>query len=79
MNNINTDNEITNSSAKPQGLKLFAELISELNTSTKTNEKLQALSEYFVSAEEKDQVWVIAIFSGRRPRRAVNSGLLRTW
>lgn len=71
--NHNTDN------AKPKGLELFAELISELNTSTKTNEKLQALSEYFISAGEKDQVWVIAIFSGRRPKRAVNSALLRTW
>lgn len=73
-NDINIDRSL-----KPAGLALFAELISELNKSTKTNEKLQALSEYFVSADAKDQVWIIAIFSGRRPRRAVNSGLLRAW
>ena len=61
------------------GMGLFAELITELNSSTKTNDKLDALSDYFVTADEKDKVWMIAIFSGRRPKRAVNSTLLRTW
>jgi DNA ligase 1 len=60
-------------------MKAFAELVTTLGTSTKTNEKLDALSEYFVQASDKDKVWVIAIFSGRRPKRAVNSTLLWTW
>jgi ATP-dependent DNA ligase len=50
-----------------------------LGTSTKTNEKLDALSDYFATANDKDKVWVIAIFSGRRPKRAVNSTQLWTW
>ena len=50
-----------------------------LGASTKTNEKLDALAEYFATANDKDKVWVIAIFSGRRPRRAVNSTQLWTW
>jgi DNA ligase-1 len=61
------------------GLELFARLISELNSSTKTNDKLQSLVDYFAIAPDHDKVWVIAIFSGRRPRRVVSSSLLREW
>jgi DNA ligase-1 len=61
------------------GLELFAQLISELNSSTKTNDKLQSLIDYFAIAPDADKVWVIAIFSGRRPRRVVSSSLLRDW
>ena len=60
-------------------MRQFAELVQTLGTSTKTNEKLDALSEYFSTANDKDKVWVIAIFSGRRPKRAVNSTQLWTW
>src|SRR3954468_8210829 len=60
-------------------MKQFAELVKILGTTTKTNDKLEALSEYFSSAEDRDKVWVIALFSGRRPKRAVNSTLLGTW
>ena len=60
-------------------MKEFAELVKILGTSTKTNEKLDALSQYFLSATDKDKVWVIALFSGRRPRRIVSSSLLAQW
>lgn len=33
----------------------------------------------FSLADDKDKVWVIALFSGRRPRRLVNSSLLPQW
>jgi len=55
----------------PGGFRLFAELVVLLGTSTKTNDKLQALQHYFRLADDRDKVWVIAIFSGRRPRRSV--------
>ncbi len=61
------------------GLELFANLVSELSASTKTNDKIQSLIDYFAIAPDTDKVWVIAIFSGRRPRRAVNSRLMREW
>lgn len=61
------------------GLELFAQLVTELSTSTKTNDKLQSLVDYFAIAPDNDKVWVIAIFSGRRPRRIVNSRLMRDW
>ena len=57
----------------------FASLVKVLGTSTKTTDKLDALTNYFASANDKDKVWVIAIFSGRRPRRIVNSTLLASW
>ena len=60
-------------------MKQFAELVKVLGGSTKTNDKLQALSDYFSLAGDRDKVWVIAIFSGRRPRRSVSSRLLAEW
>jgi len=60
-------------------MKHFAELVKILGTTTKTNEKLEALSAYFSTAIDKDKVWVIALFSGRRPKRAVNSTQLGNW
>lgn len=60
-------------------MKQFAELVNILGTSTKTNDKLEALSAYFAAANDKDKVWVIALFSGRRPRRTINSTLLQQW
>lgn len=61
------------------GLSLFANLVKVLGTSTKTNDKLEALVRYFASADNKDKVWVIALFSGRKPKRAVNTTQLITW
>ncbi|MEP7079785.1 MAG: ATP-dependent DNA ligase [Ginsengibacter sp.] len=61
------------------GLRSFALLVQKVGTTTKTNEKLKALVEYFSKAHEKDKVWVIAIFSGRRPRRIASGSLLATW
>ncbi len=61
------------------GFRLFAELVATLGTSTKTNDKLDALADYFSIANDKDKVWVIAIFSGRRPKRAVSSTQLQEW
>jgi DNA ligase 1 len=60
-------------------MQAFAELVNILGTSTKTNAKLEALQHYFATAADKDKVWVIAIFSGRRPKRIVNSTLLAQW
>ena len=63
----------------PGGFRLFAELVVLLGTSTKTNDKLQALQHYFRLADDRDKVWVIAIFSGRRPRRSVKVSQLSQW
>lgn len=60
-------------------MRLFASLVTELGAATKTNDKLDALARYFTTAGDRDKVWVIALFSGRRPRRAISSGLLSQW
>ncbi|MBV9962345.1 MAG: ATP-dependent DNA ligase [Parafilimonas sp.] len=60
-------------------MALFSELVTSLGSSTKTLEKQDALINYFSLADDKDKVWVIALFSGRRPRRLVNSSLLPQW
>ncbi|WPV67278.1 ATP-dependent DNA ligase [Chitinophaga sp. LS1] len=60
-------------------MKAFADLIKLLSNSTKTNEKLDALSRYFASADPKDSIWVLALFTGRRPKRTVNATQLATW
>jgi DNA ligase 1 len=61
------------------GMRLFATLVHELGTHTKTNEKLDALVNYFSSASDKDKVWMIALFSGRRPRRTISPARLSEW
>ena len=63
----------------PGGMQLFIELVNTLGTATKTNDKLEALSDYFARASNEDKVWVIAIFSGRRPKRVVNASYLAQW
>jgi DNA ligase 1 len=60
-------------------MKEFAQLIFILGTTTKTNEKLKALQNYFAKANDKDKVWVIALFTGRRPKRTISSTFLKTW
>lgn len=60
-------------------MKAFAQLITVLGTSTKTNDKLDTLVHYFATALDRDKVWVIALFSGRRPKRLVNAALLKKW
>lgn len=60
-------------------MKQFATLVKTIGTSTGTNDKVQALTEYFSVANEKDKVWVIALFSGRRPKRSVKTSLLTEW
>ena len=60
-------------------MKNFAELIKALDSSNKTSVKVDALTEYFRVASDKDRVWTIAILSHRRPPRPVNTTLLRIW
>src|SRR5258708_2242739 len=71
-------NDIKNRASLPVspdkgGMRLFAELFVQLGTSTKTNDKLEALTEYFAGSDDRDKVWVIALFSGRKPKRTVNA------
>ncbi len=60
-------------------MKDFAQLIKKLDSTNKTNEKVAALTQYFQNENDADKLWTIAILSHRRPKRPVNTTLLREW
>ena len=60
-------------------MQRFARLIEKLNNTTRTNDKRDALVEYLREAPDEDKVWLIAIFTGRRPKRLVNTTFLKNW
>ncbi len=60
-------------------MQRFAHLITTLSNTTKTNDKRDLLLEYFRAAEDDDKLWLIALFTGRRPKRLVNSTLMKLW
>ncbi len=37
------------------------------------------MADYFSAAPDDDRLWTIALFSGRRPKRAVTTTKLREW
>jgi DNA ligase 1 len=60
-------------------MKLFTELYTELDQTNKTNEKVEAMKEYFARAEKEDAAWALYFLSGRKPRQIVPSKKLREW
>ena len=60
-------------------MKAFSSLIQRVDETNKTNAKIKALAEYFEHASDSDKLWAIAILSHRRPKRPVNTTLLRAW
>ncbi len=60
-------------------MKDFADLFTLIDQTTKTSLKTKALAEYFTKAPDDDKLWTIALFSGRRPKRAVTTTQLREW
>lgn len=60
-------------------MEQFSQLIQSLSTSTKTKEKLEVLRQYLSTAADEDKLWMLALFTGRRPRRVVPSTRLHEW
>ncbi len=60
-------------------MRLFTQLFAQLDSTTKTTVKVKALADYFEKADSQDALWVIALFTHKRPRRTVNTRLLREW
>lgn len=60
-------------------MKRFAALFLAIDQTTRTTAKVAALAEYFRAAPDSDRIWTIALFSGRRPKRAVTTTRLRDW
>ncbi|HCN12108.1 MAG TPA: ATP-dependent DNA ligase [Chryseobacterium sp.] len=60
-------------------MKTFAQLITSLETTNKTNAKIDAMVHYLQTAPENDKLWFLALFTGKRPKRPVNTNLLKLW
>ena len=60
-------------------MKAFAQLFLSLDETNKTNEKVRVLKEYFNSVPDTDKMHMLALFTGRRPKRIINATLVRTW
>lgn len=60
-------------------MKNFAQLINNLETTNKTNAKIDAMVSYLETAPESDKLWFLALFTGKRPKRPINTTLLKKW
>lgn len=60
-------------------MKRFAELYAELDETTKTGEKVDALAAYFTAAPPEDAAWAVHFLSGRRPKRLIAARKLAAW
>lgn len=60
-------------------MKAFAELYAALDSTTKTNEKVEALAAYFRSAPPADIAWAVHFLIGRRIKRLIESRKLWHW
>ncbi|WET50123.1 ATP-dependent DNA ligase [Chryseobacterium indologenes] len=60
-------------------MRHFADLINALETTNKTNAKIEAIIDYLERAPDEDKVWFIALFTGKRPKRNVNTNLMKEW
>ncbi|TXF79454.1 ATP-dependent DNA ligase [Chryseobacterium sp.] len=60
-------------------MKDFAQLINTLDSTNKTNAKVDAMVYYLQTANSSDRLWFLALFTGKRPKRPVNTNLLKQW
>ena len=60
-------------------MKAFAQLFTSLDETNKTNEKVRVLKEYFTNVTDEDKIQTLALFTGRKPKRQINSTLIKTW
>ncbi|MDD1955758.1 ATP-dependent DNA ligase [Pseudomonas sp. 8209] len=58
-------------------MKVFAELYGQLDATTSSNAKRDALVRYFASASPADAAWAVYFLAGGRPRQLVPTRLLR--
>ena len=60
-------------------MKEFAKLFSEIDSTTRTSEKVDAMSRYFSLADAADAAWAVWFLSGGRPKRLIPVRLLAAW
>jgi DNA ligase-1 len=57
-------------------VKRFSQLFAELDQTTSTNAKVEALTRYFSEASPRDAAWAVYFLSGGKPRQVVPMGSL---
>lgn len=57
----------------------FSKLLFNIENTSKTNNKVSLLKNFFLNANAQDKVWAIALFSHKRPKRQINTKLLTNW
>jgi DNA ligase 1 len=57
-------------------MRRFARLFSELDATTSTNEKVEALARYFAEAPARDAAWAVYFLAGGKPRQVVKTASL---
>jgi len=60
-------------------VKRFAKLFDELDSTTRTGEKVAAMAGYLASAPPDDAAWAVHFLSGNRPKRLVPVRRLAAW
>src|ERR1051325_7525858 len=60
-------------------MKRFARLFSEIDQTTRTNEKVDAIARYLREADSADAAWAVWFLSGGRPKRLVPVRRLAAW
>ena len=60
-------------------MKRFARLFSEIDSTTRTNEKVDAMARYFREAKPEDAAWAVYFLSGGRPKRLIPVRRLAEW
>jgi len=60
-------------------MRAFARLFLELDASTSTRAKVDALTRYLAAAEDRDAAWAVYFLAGGKPRQAVPSRVLRAF
>ena len=60
-------------------MKTFARLFAAIDETMRTNEKVDAMVEYFRSAEPADAAWAVWFLSGGRPKRLIPVRRLAAW
>ncbi len=60
-------------------MELFARLFAQLDQTNKTNEKVEAIADYFRVADPASAAWGLYFLSGQKLQRVVSSTLLRQW
>ena len=60
-------------------MRRFAQLFAEIDRTTRTNDKVDAMTSYFAEADAADAAWAVYFLSGGRPKRLVPVRRLSAW